>query len=91
VRNVTLAWDDPSREFGAIATASGGEATLLARLSHAPADGAAVVLAVSATWRNRTAEAAAGAAAPTRRAAVVLWPSVVVFTSEVRDDDRIER
>ena len=35
--------------------------------------------------------AAAGALAPTRRAAVVLWPSVVVFTSEVRDDDRIER
>jgi hypothetical protein len=71
---VTLVWDDPSSDFDAIATASGGEATLLARLSHAPDEDAAVVLAVSATWRNRSDSAAV------RRAAVVLWPAVVVFT-----------
>lgn len=47
--------DDADYEaaYPAFITQTGGEATLLARLSHPPAVGAAVVLAVSATFRER--------------------------------------
>ena len=56
-------------------SAHGGEATLLASVSHQPESGARIVLAVAAT-------ASRSEAIGTTRSAAVLWPSVVVFTSE---------
>ena len=68
-RNVTLSWvgteynatsDEGitvASSHEAFITRGGGEATLFARLSHAPAPGAIVVLAVSATFRDRVGRA----------------------------------
>ena len=51
-RSVALKWADVEG-YPALVTGSGGEATLFAKLSHAPSRGASVMLAISATWRLR--------------------------------------
>ena len=91
-RNVTLEWatvqagGTGNRSYPAMVTSGGGEATLFAKLSHAPVQGASIVLAVATTWRSRYAtcsEAGADSSCSvSSRCAVVLWPAIVVFTSD---------
>ena len=92
-RNVTLTWpdvyggdEDYPVTYSPLVTSSGGEATLFARLSHQPEANASFVFAVSVTASSRADQ---GRFVP----AVVLWPSVLVFTSadwDVRQPIRVK-
>ena len=90
---MTLTWpdvyggdEDYPVTYSPLVTSSGGEATLFARLSHQPEANASFVFAVSVTASSRADQ---GRFVP----AVVLWPSVLVFTSadwDVRQPIRVK-
>ena len=83
VRNLTIAVAPGSAPF---TTSSGGEVTLWAKLTRAPLRGASVVFAAATSFAASGGGGGGGGHSDaTQRAAVVTWPSVLVFTADDYD------